>query len=303
LSQDTASHAEPGSLEDQRILQCEPGDFSDSFWRRFSKNKLALSGAVLVLFVFLISFLAPVISPYDPANIDIGEMLQAPSAEHWFGTDPLGRDILSRMIWGAQISLKVGFVSVGISLMIGVLLGALAGFYGGWVERSIMRFVDVMLCFPSFFLILAVIAFLEPSIWNIMIVIGLTSWMGVARLVRAEILSLREREFILAVRAQGANDLRIIFFHLLPNSLAPILVAATLGIAGAILTESALSFLGIGVQPPTPSWGNILMAGKDNIMIAWWISVFPGLAILLTVLSYNLLGEGIRDIIDPRLRQ
>ncbi len=166
-----------------------------------------------------------------------------------------------------------------------------------------MRFVDVMLCFPSFFLILAVIAFLEPSIWNIMIVIGLTSWMGVARLVRAEILSLREREFILAVRAQGANDLRIIFFHLLPNSLAPILVAATLGIAGAILTESALSFLGIGVQPPTPSWGNILMAGKDNIMIAWWISVFPGLAILLTVLSYNLLGEGIRDIIDPRLRQ
>jgi peptide/nickel transport system permease protein len=303
LNQDNVTQSDIGSIEDQRILEYDRGEFIDSFWRRFRKNKLALSGAILVFFMFVVSFLAPVISPYDPASIDIGRMLQPPSAEHWFGTDPLGRDILSRMIWGAQISLKVGFVSVGISLMIGVLLGALAGFYGGRADRFIMRFVDVMLCFPSFFLILAVIAFLEPSIWNIMIVIGLTSWMGVARLVRAEILSLREREFILAIRAQGASDLRIIFLHLLPNALAPILVAATLGIAGAILTESALSFLGIGVQPPTPSWGNILMAGKDNIMIAWWISVFPGLAILVTVLSYNLLGEGIRDIIDPRLRR
>ena len=303
MSLDTASHSETGDIEDQRILECQSGDLEDSFWRRFRKNKLALSGAVLVIFMFAVSLLAPFISPYDPANIDISKMLQAPNAEHWFGTDPLGRDILSRMIWGAQISLKVGFVSVGVSLIIGVLLGALAGFYGGKPDRFIMIFVDVMLCFPSFFLILAVIAFLEPSIWNIMIVIGLTSWMGVARLVRAEILSLREQEFILAVRAQGASDARIIFFHLLPNSMAPVLVAATLGIAGAILTESALSFLGIGVQPPTPSWGNILMAGKDNIMIAWWISVFPGLAILITVLSYNLLGEGIRDIIDPRLRR
>jgi peptide/nickel transport system permease protein len=303
LNQDNVTQSDIGSIEDQRILEYDRGEFIDSFWRRFRKNKLALSGAILVFFMFAVSFLAPVISPYDPANIDVGRMLQPPSTKHWFGTDPLGRDILSRMIWGAQISLKVGFVSVGISLMIGVFLGAMAGFYGGRADRFIMRFVDVMLCFPSFFLILAVIAFLEPSIWNIMIVIGLTSWMGVARLVRAEILSLREREFILAIRAQGASDLRIIFLHLLPNALAPILVAATLGIAGAILTESALSFLGIGVQPPTPSWGNILMAGKDNIMIAWWISVFPGLAILVTVLSYNLLGEGIRDIIDPRLRR
>jgi peptide/nickel transport system permease protein len=253
--------------------------------------------------MFAVSLLAPVISPYNPEDIHIRRILQPPGADHWFGTDTLGRDILSRMIWGAQISLKVGFVSVGISTLVGVLLGAMAGFYRGRMEQVIMRFVDIMLCFPSFFLILAVIAFLEPSIWNIMIVIGLTSWMGVARLVRAEILSLREREFILAVQALGASDRRIILSHLLPNCLAPILVAATLGVAGAILTESALSFLGLGVQPPTPSWGNILMAGKDNIMIAWWISVFPGLAILLTVLSYNLLGEGIRDIIDPRLRR
>jgi peptide/nickel transport system permease protein len=166
-----------------------------------------------------------------------------------------------------------------------------------------MRFVDLMLCFPTFFLILAVIAFLEPSIWNIMVVIGATGWMGVARLVRAEFLSLKEREFVLSARALGASDLRIIFRHILPNSLAPVLVSATLGVAGAILTESALSFLGIGIQPPTPSWGNILTGGKDNLEIAWWLSLFPGLAILITVMGYNLLGEGIRDALDPRLRQ
>ncbi|MEJ2071532.1 MAG: ABC transporter permease [Syntrophobacterales bacterium] len=166
-----------------------------------------------------------------------------------------------------------------------------------------MRFVDLMLCFPSFFLILAVIALLEPSIWNIMAVIGITSWMGVARLVRAELLSLKEREFVMAARALGASDVRLILRHLLPNALAPVMVSATLGVAGAILTESALSFLGLGVQPPTPSWGNILTAGKDNIEIAWWLSVFPGLAILFTVMSYNLLGEGIREAIDPRLKE
>jgi peptide/nickel transport system permease protein len=166
-----------------------------------------------------------------------------------------------------------------------------------------MRLVDLMLCFPTFFLILAVIAVLEPSIWNIMIIIGLTSWMGVARLVRAEFLTLKEREFVQAARALGAKDGCIIFRHLLPNALAPVMVSATLGVAGAILTESALSFLGLGVQPPTPSWGNILTAGKDNIEIAWWLSVFPGLAILITVMGYNLLGEGIREAIDPRLKE
>jgi len=183
------------------------------------------------------------------------------------------------------------------------MLGAVSGYYGGWVDSIIMRFVDIMLCFPTFFLILAVIAFLEPSIWNIMIIIGLTGWMGVTRLVRADFISLRERDFVHAAKAIGASDLRIIFLHILPNSMASILVAATLGIAGAILTESALSFLGIGVQPPTPSWGNILTAGKDNIDIAWWLSLYPGLAILMTVVGYNLLGEGIRDLLDPRLKK
>jgi peptide/nickel transport system permease protein len=227
----------------------------------------------------------------------------APSLQHPFGTDDLGRDVLSRMIWGSQISLAVGFVAVGISTAMGILLGSFAGYYGKWIDSIIMRFVDMMLCFPSFFLILTVIAFVGPNILNIMIIIGLTSWMGVARLVRAEFLSLKEREFVLAARASGANDLRIIFIHILPNAMAPVFVSAILGVAAAVLVESSLSFLGLGVQPPTPSWGNILTDGKANIEIAWWLSVFPGLAILVTVLGYNLLGEGLRDALDPRFKR
>jgi peptide/nickel transport system permease protein len=271
------------------------------FWSRFKTNRLALSGGIIVTALFLIAILASVISPYNPDNIDRHHVLEAPSLHHPLGTDDLGRDVLSRMIYGARISLSVGFVAVGISSLIGMILGALAGYYGGWTDRIIMRFIDIMLSIPTFFLILAVIAFVGPSIWNIMAVIGLTSWMGVARLVRAEFLSLKEREFVLAARAIGAGDIRIIFRHIMINSMAPVLVSAILGVAGAVLVESALSFLGIGVQPPTPSWGNILTLGKDNIEIAWWLSVFPGLAILVTVLGYNLLGEGIRDAIDPRL--
>jgi peptide/nickel transport system permease protein len=274
-----------------------------TFWEMFYKNKLALTGCGIVILLFVVSLMAPVIAPYDPGAIDLKNVLAPPSGEHWFGTDQLGRDVLSRMIWGARISLKVGFVATGLAILIGMILGAVAGYYGGWIDATIMRFVDVMLCFPAFFLILAVIAFLEPSIWNIMIVIGLTGWMGVTHLVRADFISLRERDFVRAARAIGANDARIIFLHILPNALASILVAATLGIAGAILTESALSFLGIGVQPPIPSWGNILTAGKDNIDIAWWLSLYPGLAILITVVGYNLLGEGIRDASDPRLKR
>jgi peptide/nickel transport system permease protein len=272
------------------------------FWYRFFRNKMAVAGGAVVILLFVVSLFAPWLSPYDPNAINLSEVLAQPSPDHLFGTDQLGRDVLSRIIWGAGISLKVGFVATGFSLLIGVILGALAGYYGRWVDASIMRFVDIMLCFPSFFLILAVIAILEPSIWNIMIVIGLTGWMGITRLVRADFISLRERDFVQAARAVGAGDLRIIFRHILPNAMASVLVAATLGVAGAILTESALSFLGIGVQPPTPSWGNILTAGKNNIDIAWWLSLYPGLAILITVLGYNLLGEGIRDSLDPRLK-
>ena len=277
-----------------------------SFWRQvvwphLKQNRMALGGGFIVLLMFFLALLASLL-PGDPAAIDIKQALLAPSTTHLFGTDDLGRDVFLRMLYGARISLLVGFVAVGISTLLGILVGALAGFYGGWVDALVMRFVDIMLCFPTFFLILAVIAFLDPSIWNIMIVIGITSWMGVARLVRAEFLSLREREFVLAARALGASDLRLMTRHMLPNALSPVLVSATLGIAGAILTESALSFLGIGVQPPTPSWGNMLIAGKQTLGYAWWLSVFPGLAILITVLGYNLLGEGVRDALDPRLK-
>jgi peptide/nickel transport system permease protein len=253
------------------------------------------------LVLFFTAAFAPLLSPYDPNAIDRHNVLMPPGLHHLLGTDDLGRDVMSRMIWGARISLAVGFVAIGIATLIGMLLGALAGYYGGWTDRVIMRFIDIMLSIPTFFLILAVIAFIGPSIWNIMIVIGLTSWMGVARLVRAEFLSLKEREFVLAARAVGASDVRIIFRHVMINSMAPVLVSAVLGVAGAVLVESALSFLGIGIQPPTPSWGNILSLGKDYIELAWWLSVYPGLAILITVLGYNLLGEGIRDSIDPRL--
>lgn len=272
------------------------------FWHRFKKNKLAVSGGIIVLGLFIIAIFAPFIAPHDPGAIDVQHILEPPNLSHPFGTDDLGRDVFSRVIYGSRISLTVGFVAVGIATLIGIFLGAVSGYYSGWFDSLIMRFVDIMLSVPTFFLILAVIAFLEPSILNIMIVIGLTSWMGVARLVRAEFLSLREREFVLAARGLGASDMRIIFRHILPNAMSPVLVSSVLGIAGAVLVESALSFLGIGVQPPTPSWGNILTIGKDNIEIAWWLSVFPGLAILVTVLGYNLLGEGIRDAIDPRLK-
>ena len=272
-------------------------------WKRFSRNRLAVFGLGAIVVLALVALLAPLVAPYDPTTINVYQVLSPPSSMHLFGTDELGRDVLARMIWGSRVSLKVGFVAVGIAISIGILVGSAAGFYGGRVDSILMRFVDIMLAFPTLFLILAVIAILEPSISTIMIIIGLTGWMNVARLVRAEFLTLKERDFIAAARAAGATDIRLIFRHILPNALAPVFVSATFGIAGAILTESGLSFLGLGVQPPDPSWGNILTAGKDNITVAWWLSVFPGIAILITVLSYNLVGEGLRDALDPRLWQ
>ncbi len=270
-------------------------------WQRLQHNRLALAGGVVVLFLCIIAIFAPFLSPYNPEEIDRHYILSPPDTGHLLGTDDLGRDVLSRMLYGARISLFVGFVAVGISTVIGIIIGSVAGYYGGILDRINMRFVDIMLSIPTFFLILSVIAFIGPSIWNIILIIAFTSWMGVARLVRAEFLSLKNREFILAAISLGASDTRIIIRHMLPNSLAPVIVSAVFGVAGAVLLETSLSFLGIGVQPPTPSWGNILTIGKDNIEIAWWLSVFPGLAILITVLGYNLLGEGLRDALDPRL--
>jgi len=268
--------------------------------RRLLRNPLAVAGAVIVGVMAGLALLAPIIAPYDPYATNVDAILQPPSADHWMGTDRLGRDVLTRVLYGARVSLSVGFVAVGIATVIGILFGSIAGFYGRWVDSVVMRLVDVMLAIPTFFLVLAVIAFLEPNIVNVMAVIGLTSWMGVTRLVRGELLSLREREYVLAARALGASDTRLIGVHLLPNGFAPVLVAAVLGVAEAILVESALSFLGLGVQPPFASWGNILTEGKDYIEFAWWLSVYPGLAIWVTVLGFNLFGEGLRDAIDPR---
>jgi peptide/nickel transport system permease protein len=272
------------------------------FWRTFSRNQLAICGSVVVAALVVLAVLAPLLAPWDPSRLDTKRILAPPSNSHWLGTDQLGRDVLSRVLYGARISLAVGFVSVGIAMLIGVLLGSAAGYHGGMVDTVIMRLVDLMLVFPRFFLLLAVLALLKPSIWTIMSIIGLTGWMGVARLVRAEFLTLREREFVIWSESIGAGALRVVFRHILPNALAPVLVAMTLGIPAAILTESGLSFLGLGVQPPYATWGNILNDGKDVLEVAWWMTLYPGLAILITVLSYNLMGEGIRDALDPRLR-
>ncbi|MCX8069271.1 MAG: ABC transporter permease [Thermodesulfovibrionales bacterium] len=270
-------------------------------FRRFCRNTLSVVGLAIIVLFAVVALLAPVIAPYEPTKIDVNNVLSPPDLRHPFGTDELGRDVLSRIIWGARASLKVGFIAVGIAITIGIVIGSIAGYYGGKIDAILMRFVDMMLAFPTFFLILAVIAIVEPSISTIMIVIGITGWMDVARLVRAEFLSLKNREFVFAAKAIGMSDWRVIWRHILPNALSPVFVSATFGVAGAILVESGLSFLGLGVQPPEPSWGNILTSGKDNITVAWWLSVFPGLAIMLTVLSYNLVGEGLRDAIDPRL--
>ncbi|MHC1729863.1 MAG: ABC transporter permease [Syntrophobacteraceae bacterium] len=238
---------------------------------------------------------------FSPTEYNLVEFLSPPDSIHWFGTDDSGRDVLSRMIHGARISLSVGFVAVGISLVIGIILGALAGFFGGWTDIVISRLIEIMVTIPTFFLIIAIIAFLPPSIYNIMVVIGLTGWTGVARFVRAEFFKLKQLDFITALRALGASNMRIIFMHMLPNAMAPVLVSAVFGIAGAILTESSLSFLGFGVPPPTPSWGDILSQSRDYIEFAWWLIVFPGFAIFLSITAYNLVGDGLRDAMDPKL--
>ena len=268
-------------------------------------NKRIIFGMTIIITMTLLAILAPLVTPYSPIEMDLSSdaRLESPSRDHLFGTDNLGRDVFSRMMYGARISLSVGLIAVLISLLIGVVLGGLSGYYGGWVDNVIMRVVEIMYCFPTFFLIMMVITFLGPSILNVMIVIGLTSWAGLCRLVRAEFLSLRERDFVQAAKVQGVSDRRIIFRHILPNAMAPVYVSATLSVGGAILVESALSFLGLGVQIPQASWGSILTAGKIYIDYAWWLTLFPGVAILLTVLSFNLIGEGLREILDPKLRE
>ncbi len=361
------------------------------FWRLFRKNQLAFVGLLIFVIFFFTALLGLIMTSgskpvFDPAIVRLEEKLRPPLSSpnretlapdaipslgiYLFGTDDLGRDVFARMMQGAWVSLTVGFVAVGISVLIGIILGGISGYYGqnaatvdqviasaigiagaillvarvttlgalllivgvvffilsqglkqkvrararaGWarvvlapavsIDALVMRFVDIMLCFPSFFLILTVVALLPPSIYNIMIVIGLTSWMGTTRFVRAEFLSLRDQDFVTAARALGIGDWRIIFRHMVPNAVAPVLVSATIGIASAILTESALSFLGLGVPPPHATWGNILSDGKNYIFDAPWLTFVPGIAILIVVLSFNLFGEGLRDVLNPRLRE
>ena len=264
------------------------------------KNKLAIFGLAVILVVMLVAIFASFITKYDPAYIDIKEALLSPSIDHPLGTDALGRDLFSRMAHASRIALLIGFVAVGLAAIVGVTLGAIAGYFGGKIDSYLMRFTDIMLCFPRFFLILSVIAMVGPSIFNVMIIIGLTGWMGMARLIRAEILTLKTRDYVSASRVLGASHTFIITRHLIPNGIGPVLVSFVFGVAGAILTEAGLSFLGLGVQPPNPSWGNILMEGKAVLGVGWWVILFPGLAILITVLAFNLVGEGLRDIINPK---
>jgi peptide/nickel transport system permease protein len=363
----------------------------EEFWRLFKQNRLAIAGMVFFILFFIVAIIGLALTsgndPFiDPALVRLQEKLRPPLARpnlemlqpneipklgvYLFGTDDLGRDVFARMLQGSWVSLTVGFVAVGIAIIIGIFLGGIAGYYGqrhirinqliaagffiigaillitdliwlgtgflicglicillsfwtrtsarsktqpAWtrlwyfntisIDTLVMRFVDIMLCFPSFFLILTVVALLPASIYNIMIVIGLTSWMGTTRFVRAEFLSLREQDFVAAARALGLNDLRIIFRHMMPNAVAPVLVSATIGIASAILTEAGLSFLGFGVPPPHATWGNILSGGKGFIFDAPWLTFVPGLAILMVVLSFNLFGEGLRDVLNPKLRE
>lgn len=270
--------------------------------RRLFKHRLAWAGGTLLALIALAAVAAPALTSLKPDEQRLTERLRPPSRVHWLGTDDLGRDVGSRLLHGGRVSLRVGLLAVLISVVLGTVVGLAAGYFGGWVDGVLMRAVDIVLCFPTIFLILMVIAFLEPSLTNVMAVIGFTSWPGLARLVRGETLSLRERDFIWAARGLGLSAPRILFVHLLPHLVAPVLVSATLGVGGAILTESALSFLGLGVQPPTASWGNVLANGKDYLHVAWWLSLFPGAAILVTVLSLNMLGEGLRDMLDPRER-
>ena len=299
-------------------------------WRSFLRDRIAVAGMMACTLFFIVALFGLLVtkgdqSVLDPRQVRLADKFRPPlslpnrqavAADalprlgiYLLGTDELGRDVFARMLEGAFVSLSVGFVAVGIAVAIGIIFGGIAGYYGRaslglmTVDTLITGLIDVALSFPAFFLILTVVAILRPSIWNIMVVIGLTSWEGTARFVRAEILALREQDFVQAARALGVSGPRVILRHLLPNAVAPVLVSATLGIAGAILTESALSFLGFGVPPPDATWGNILSDGKNYLFDAWWLTIIPGTAILVIVLAFNLFGEGLREAFNPRLRQ
>jgi ABC-type dipeptide/oligopeptide/nickel transport system permease subunit len=269
-------------------------------WRRFSRDRWALIGLGIVTSLTLLALVAPWIAPADPLRGSLVNSLRSPSREFWLGTDVQGRDLLARLLFGARLSLAVGLVSQTVASVLGVGLGLAAGYYGRWVDGLLMRLADVTLAFPSLLLLIAIAAAVNPSLPIVFVVIGLVGWAGMARLVRGEVLSLRVRDYVQAARALGASDARIVWRHLLPGVLAPVIVAATLGVGGAIMAEAALSFVGLGARPPTPSWGAMVADGRDLLRVAPWVSIVPGLAIGLTVLGVNLVGDGLRDALEVR---
>jgi peptide/nickel transport system permease protein len=270
--------------------------------RKLSHNPMAIFGLFLVLLIITVGVFAPVFAPNNPYETNLDISLQAPSMSHWLGTDEEGRDVLSRIIYGARISLKVGFLASTISLMIGSLLGLIAGFLGGWLDKIIMRFTDVMFGFPALLFMIGITAAVpRPGIEITMIAIGLVSWPSMARIMRSQVLMIANREYVLAAQALGFSKARQMFRHVLPNSLAPVIVAFTMSIAGAVMAEASLSFIGLGAQPPEPSWGSMIAFGRAHLRGEWWISIFPGLAIALMVLGFNLFGEGLRDALDPTM--
>jgi peptide/nickel transport system permease protein len=297
-----------GALWDLAVRRGRIRTRGDSQWtiaaRQFRRNRLAIAGLVIVIVLYLVALLAPLLAPYDPiAQHDIARTgYLSPRAGNLLGTDRFGRDILSRIIYGARISLAIGFVATAISVTIGTLFGALAGYFGGRIDTVIMRFTDMVLAFPRLVLLIMIVALFGPSLTMIILVLGLTQWPGTTRIVRGDVLSLREREFIHAAHALGMSRMRIMLRHVIPNVLAPVIVTATLGIGNTIVMEAGLSFLGLGVQAPTPTWGSMVAEGRDNLLGAWWVATFPGLIIVLVVLAFNLVGDGLRDALDPRLR-
>ena len=264
------------------------------------KNKLALVGAAIIVGLIFLAIFAEVIAPYDPLEQNIILKLKPPSKSHWFGQDPLGRDILSRMIYGTRISLKVGLSTVTISLTIGLIIGSISGYYGGLVDEFFMRIVDILMAFPGILLAIAMVAVLGPNLNHVILALCLIGWVGYARLVRGQVLYVRELDYVTAAQALGASSARVIALHIIPNLIAPVIVEATFGMAGAILAEASLSFLGLGVQPPTPSWGAMLNEGRQFLLLAPHTTTFPGLAIMLVVLGFNFLGDGLRDYLDVK---
>lgn len=270
--------------------------------RRFFSNRLAVVGLTIIVCVWGVAIFAPWIAPYDPLEMDFNAILVPPSSAHWFGTDMYGRDIFSRIVYGARISVQIGFIVVGIGASIGTFLGSIAGYFGGIWDTVIMRIVDLLLAFPFIVLAIVIAATLGPGLINVMIALGSVSWLSYARVVRGEILSLKEREFISAAKAMGAGHLRILFRHILPNCVASVIVLATLQMATALVAAASLSFLGMGVQPPQPSWGAMLNEAQEYLRQSWWYAFFPGMAIVITVLALNFIGDGLRDVLDPKMR-